>query len=549
MPNIKIYNAPQMGTSQLRPNEEGMGASQQSARTAERLADQSAGQLSMVGRGQERAAQAGATALRDVAAGVTEIGGALAYHVAEHQEQQEITKEASDHITSLNALVQDYDKARANADPNDPSYADKWKQEKLEPFLQSYPEGYSTKAGRDRASGHAAQILDTFDKIIASDQSTRAGAAARMNFETFSNQSADLLTRNPEMLDVTNAAAKDLVDGLKSSSLMTDPQRAQMDEHLQKTRTENTMAAFRGLAERGSTPEEQMASAVKAKAMLDGGFGKGDLPEAQRNQLDAYAKTMVELGERKIKAAREDQDKQDRKNYDSATNGLIVNHTDADGNFTDKAGFIEDIKSKIAPMPGAPAGAAAEWLRYANSQANKPPSVSSSAAIDLLRQKQEAGTLTRDDFMAAVNNNDLSRTDKAYYQKVSDPAYQTPERRQMYKSVNKIISDYKVPILQGGQIFNTAPTLEAEGRYERFRQQLTSIAEEAAARHDGSLQKVLAPEAVQKFALQFAAPTGKAAAAQAAHDAVIAAQPKNAPPDAAAQKAKELDDLLKPKGN
>ncbi|EGP07541.1 hypothetical protein CSIRO_2780 [Bradyrhizobiaceae bacterium SG-6C] len=197
MPNIREYNAPELG---LRPNNTGMD--------------------SVVAAGRRTAA-----AYRDAGDTVTELGNRVASTVrtvgdvaVKFAEHEEVSKGAAAFSAMQADLTKKWNDTAKNADPNDPAVAQKFREEVVEPRLQKFQDSFLTSGGQKFADSHTAKLRDEMFTKTAADMSTLAGIAVRNNYTTTVNSLSNMVRTDPSSLNTALSTVDSSVGALADSN-------------------------------------------------------------------------------------------------------------------------------------------------------------------------------------------------------------------------------------------------------------------------------------------------------------------------------------------
>lgn len=123
----------------------------------------------------------------------------------EHHEINQGAAESAKTLSGLDALWND----RVNkADPNDPTVADKFRQEVVEPTLEKLKGGFVTEGGQRFGEATIERFRNHFFEKTAADMSSLARKAVAQNVETLKNELSNAAIRDPTSLKTS----LDLVD-------------------------------------------------------------------------------------------------------------------------------------------------------------------------------------------------------------------------------------------------------------------------------------------------------------------------------------------------
>lgn len=251
-----------------------------------------------------RAAQARAEATKDIGnIAVSAAGYGKAWE--EQRAKEEISQgfateaELNDNIsTAWNNYVK-------NADPNDPTTADRFRKEELEPILQSFQTGFTTERGKAWSETRIAALRQHYFERTIGDQSRLAGVAAVTNFEKSANIWQATLQRDPSFLPVVLGSIDSMVEATMASNPNWTPEQIAnfRGKIVPALRTASTMAAGGAMAK---------LNPAEFKKALAAGWGGTDIDGQQREQLLADAERMEAAAEADAKAASAERIRQEK---------------------------------------------------------------------------------------------------------------------------------------------------------------------------------------------------------------------------------------------
>lgn len=197
MANIRVYSAPQLGLS---PSERASDAKAQEARTVGALYDRAASSTRQIGDSFGSAIRGVGEVVTDYVAGREISSGGKAY--AEMQQ----------------SLAKAWDSTIEKADVNDPTVAQRFQTEVVEPALEQLQSGFFTERGQNFIRGRVQSLREhTFAKTAA-DMSTRAGIAVRQNLAESINAYSATVHADPSALPTVMESYRAQVEGLVGAS-------------------------------------------------------------------------------------------------------------------------------------------------------------------------------------------------------------------------------------------------------------------------------------------------------------------------------------------
>lgn len=212
MPNIRTYEGPSLG---LQPTETGIDAATQTARRAGAFFNQAAEADQASGRKYEQSIEA---------------AGNVGVKYLEHRD---ISAGSLAHAQTMYALTQEWNDTIKNSDGNDPSVRQKFMEQRLEPVLAKFQEGFLTEKGQTWAEHQVNTLRNHFVEKTGHDMAITAAHTAKANLEksvnTLAGTAAADPTALPMLLDTWEHNIKDQVD---SSPTLTPEVSAALKENL-----------------------------------------------------------------------------------------------------------------------------------------------------------------------------------------------------------------------------------------------------------------------------------------------------------------------------
>ena len=197
MANLQEFNPGDLG---LRPSETGVEAFQSAGRRIGASYNQVAGDFTQLG---------------SEASGAIKDAGQVYLQYAEHKD---ISKLSADFAVKQDQLIKQWNDTAKNADPNDPTVAQKFREQVLEPQLEDFGSDAATEAGQSFAQSHVAALRNHMFEKTAADMSTLAGVAAKVNFEKTVNALSNTAMNDPSSLDHSLQIAESSIKGMAGSA-------------------------------------------------------------------------------------------------------------------------------------------------------------------------------------------------------------------------------------------------------------------------------------------------------------------------------------------
>lgn len=258
MANIKSYDAPQgLG---LQPTETGIEANVQSARRIGAFADQAGNALAQTG---ERAA------------GAIKDAGQVAVQYVDNKDRSNVWTAATGLLANLDAKWNTATKGNgldpsdpnyvAPADPRDPTIAQKFMDEQVQPALDKLRQIPMGEAGNQYAESQIEQIRQHLSQKVTADLSTMAGEAAVVNDRQTTNNLSNYVTTSPDFhsVDMALQMHKDASATASSNPNISGPQLGQLKEHFQQSQEQIVHAAASAAISKAADPQAVAASFIE----------------------------------------------------------------------------------------------------------------------------------------------------------------------------------------------------------------------------------------------------------------------------------------------
>jgi hypothetical protein len=197
MPTIKEYNTPALG---LRPNETGISAT---AAAARRVGAEYNEAGSSIAAGGQAIAHAG------------KIAGDMYVDYLDHQE---ISRGAPAFAGLMSSKTDEWNKVANDSDPNDPTVAQKFVEENLNPALDKFKEGFTTEKSQQWAESHIDAFRQHMFTKTSADMASNAGRAAEVNVRQTINAMSNTVRNDPTSLDFTLQTYESSLNGMVDSS-------------------------------------------------------------------------------------------------------------------------------------------------------------------------------------------------------------------------------------------------------------------------------------------------------------------------------------------
>lgn len=294
-----------------------------------------------------------------VGSGIHAAGAAAQTYVDKVQSVKEISTGGAALAVLNDNLNNQWNNLAKNADPNDDSIADTFREGDLETSLTKFVDGFTTERGKLWAQGQADNLRQHYYEKTSADTATRAGQAVTSNFDTMVNSAAASVT-DTHGLDLALGMVSDATDGIiNNSPALTGVDAGQLKTTMLDKGRQSVIAG--GL--------KNMAEANPAQFLKDlqaGAFKRytDELPPTVADSLEAFAGTQVKAAEADAKAAIAAQDKANKDAANEAAKTIVSSTVADDGSLQLPPDFFKATTQQLAQMPGASAGTVQAVINY-----------------------------------------------------------------------------------------------------------------------------------------------------------------------------------------
>ncbi len=322
MPNIKEFQTPALA---LRPSETGVEATSAAARRVGAEYNEAGG---------------------SIAAGGAAVGGAVKIAgemYDDHLTHQEISRGGLALAGMMGAKTDDWNKAAKGADPNDPTVANKFLQDSLEPDLEKFKEGFTTQRSQQWAESHVDAFRQHMFVKTSADMATLAGEAIKTNYRQTTNSLANTVRNDPTSLDFVLKTYEDTLSSVVGTSTNlkgADAGRIKT-ELLQKGKEELVKSAALGHIE---------ATGKMPPWSTDPKYSPYITP-SELKQLEVAERHYATLNKSEQRAADQDADRKARTQLHSDMNALELSLYDDDGNLTASKEHIQKFREIVRANP------------------------------------------------------------------------------------------------------------------------------------------------------------------------------------------------------
>lgn len=403
-----------------------------------------------------------------------EVGGAIkevATAVENHDTMQEISKGSADAMTQMDQLTQSWNAAIKNADPNDPHIAETWRDEVLEPTLEKFNQGFTTKQSQMWALDHANSMRQHFVEKTMADQSTMAGDAMVANLQQVGNRGSSMVMSDPSALPAVLGLVDNSIHALTTGNpnITADQASKASTEVSQNIKKQIMASAVIGAAQRN--PDE-------ATNMLNSDTASNYLSGEEKKTLSGY---ISEQGRLSIEAQKSQAEMQ-RKNDIEDVNGVLakVEANTIDPNTGDiKVGpdYFTNL-GKVLAMPGArdtdTARTIQSMINWGHEQIKqgREPSVSDPHVYDDFKARaqlpaNDPRALTLGDVYQASADGKLNSHDFTMYKGWVNEAGKNPQRQAQQKILDQFEHGMRGYITSSNMM---ATNPQQDQRYMEFQQ-------------------------------------------------------------------------------
>lgn len=326
MPNIREYTSQ---GADIRPTETGIEATAAAARRVSGAYNEASADMIATG--------------KRFSGAIREAGDV----VVKYAEHQEVSNGSKNFAKLQDDLTKQWNETAKNADPSDPTTAAKFREEVLEPRLQSFDDTFNTEGGQRWSQSQVASLRNHMVIKTSADMSTMASQATAINAATTVNKLSSTVREDPSSLDFALKTAESSFSAMADSSPNLSPaDAAKLKTGLTLHAKEQIVKSwFMGVAEK--SPE----TAVKA---LEGGkyadYIKGD----EAKTIIGYARTNARLLKSEANNARVMQDHVNKSEFNQRINELELSTVpnEVGDRPTLPKDYWQQIR-KIGQMPGA----------------------------------------------------------------------------------------------------------------------------------------------------------------------------------------------------
>lgn len=260
--------------------------------------------------------------------------------------QQEISQGMATHAEIADNLSTAWSATINNADPNDHSVGEKFREEQLKPILDAWTTSFSTDIGRKWAEAQAGQLTQHFFEKTAADQAFKSGNAAVENLEATARHLGNMVFNDPTTMDTALGTMDAAIQAsIGSNPFLTPETASRMSTELrEKYRTQLAMGGAEGQSR--INPDAAM------KDLAENPKWNELLTPEQRNQQYSLAQAYKREQFADQRSAYAFQKEQQKDDFNQRVVALETQMFQPDGSLTVPPGFHQQLL-QLSRHPGA----------------------------------------------------------------------------------------------------------------------------------------------------------------------------------------------------
>jgi hypothetical protein len=400
----------------------------------------------------ERLGQAAGGAVRDAG------DAAVAY-----EDHRQISSGAAVGAKGLDGLTQDWNNTVKNADPNDPSVAAKFREEKLEPWLNNFRENFTTQRSQQWAEHFVDQTRQHFFAKTSADMSTLAGDAVVVNTAQTKNSLANAVYGDWSAVDHALDTWEHSFEGIKTSSpTLGVNQYGKLDKAKLEGAQQIVKAGLMGLAK---------ANPDAADAVIASGKYSKFINPAEDNQISNYARLIRSAQERDARSAAHDQKLMDQGAAMDRSNEYLNKFINPEtGEYSFPKNFRQTVLTDpvMQKYPAATRQLLSEYDQIQSGKGNtKLAQISQETTRQLIADMRSGKMAGNGAIYDALDQGKLTRTDFDFVMKQFDQA-RTPAGEQLSKDRADFVKRY-APSIDLGMELGIHSALGAQKMYQAER--------------------------------------------------------------------------------
>lgn len=273
MPRIPEYEAPNLA---LPTADRAVEARSQAGRRVSAMYEDAGGSIRESGRMITQTGARAADVMKDL--------GRIAENQIAHRE---VSQGAADFAKLQDGIQREWDATVKNADPNDPTVAQQFLEERVRPQIEQFTnKGFLSERGRAWAESHGISLQQHMWQKTAADMSTMAGLAVKLNAEQTVNRLSSTVRQDPSSLDFALRTAESSIGGVvETSPTLTPAAAAQARGALTLHAKEKIVLSYlQGVAEKNPDEAVKIVESGKYADFIDGQAAKQILAEVKRQK-------------------------------------------------------------------------------------------------------------------------------------------------------------------------------------------------------------------------------------------------------------------------
>lgn len=400
-----------------------------------------------------------------------QIGGAIAKfgdQVDQHDTMAEISQGAANLAKLQDDLTTSWNQTAKGADPNDPDTAKKWRDSVLEPALDKYNSGFSTKQSQMWATEQVDHLRQHLFEKTAADQSSLAGDALVSNLNTLQAHASNIVRNDPSSIDAVHGMVDNSVNAMVGATpnLSADTASKARTEITDKIHAEVAQSAVIGAADMNPDQARSLLNSSSITDHLDG---------SQVKTLGTYIDSQQRASLSAQKAQEEEVRRAEKEDADKFANAVTASTIQPDGSVAIPKDYFANT-AKLAFMPGVEPGLPRAMIDYGHSvleqQSKGQPAITDPHVYaDFQRRASlspsDPNALTLTDVYKAGADKTLNQHDFEMYKGWVQEAGKNPQRVANQKMLTQFFGGYKQYITKSNMLNNDA---QGNQRFLEFQQ-------------------------------------------------------------------------------
>lgn len=349
--------------------------------------------------------------------------GAVADRVLTHQQVSHFDLGSAGTLAKLdqswNQLI------ASGVDPNDPTIADKFMSETVEPALEQLGNGVTNEGAQRYAQSRVDELRNHFQTKTAAEMSNLAGVAVSTNLDRVGNTLSKVAFDDPTSTKMSLKQYQNSVDAQIATSNMNAEGIAGLRRHQQETMQKIAASGVAGFIYKNPSADYSTMTKDPAIAPYLAAVEPKQLQQSQQNQ-QRYVSAVT-------RQENADKERQQTNQNNDFMNQTVTNHLhlDANGKLVPDAGYFSAIR-EAQTRPGMHPGMLPEMANFGDKLAKDAitedrVSADDPATKDALNQKILDGQDVTQDLMRARVNDKI--TDRSFKEglELNKASQQDPE--------------------------------------------------------------------------------------------------------------------------